>query len=114
RGGRRAARAPSGDGGCAGRPRARPPGRGRGDRGGRRRDDSVNASRRARAAPPASMTRGPRVALPTKVDVPKVTGPMLARALAQARTAVSAPVVLTVGPTRYRLPRGRIAGLLGW
>jgi vancomycin resistance protein YoaR len=60
----------------------------------------------------ASMTRGHRVALPMKVDEPRVTGPMLARALARTRTALSDPVVLTVGPTRYRLPRWRIAGLL--
>jgi vancomycin resistance protein YoaR len=60
----------------------------------------------------ASMTRGERIALPTKVDEPKVTGPMLLRALTQTRTALSAPVVLTVGPTRYRLPRWRIAEVL--
>jgi vancomycin resistance protein YoaR len=60
----------------------------------------------------ASMSRGQWIALPTKVDEPNVTGPMLLRALRQTRTALSAPVVLTVGPTRYRLPRWRIAELL--
>jgi vancomycin resistance protein YoaR len=60
----------------------------------------------------ASMTRGERIVLPTKVDEPKVTGPMLLQALTQTRTALSKPVVLTVGPTRYRLPRWRIAELL--
>ncbi len=60
----------------------------------------------------ASMSRGRAVALPTKIDEPRVTGPMLTRALVQTRVALSKPVVLTVGPTRYRLPRWRIAGLL--
>jgi vancomycin resistance protein YoaR len=60
----------------------------------------------------ASMRRGHRVALPMKLDKPQVTGPMLGHALAQTRSALSAPVVLAVGPTRYRLPRWRIAGLL--
>jgi vancomycin resistance protein YoaR len=60
----------------------------------------------------ASMDRSHWVALPTKVDEPKVTGQMLTTALVQARTALSKPVVLTVGPTRYKLPRWRIAELL--
>jgi vancomycin resistance protein YoaR len=60
----------------------------------------------------ASLTRGRTVSLPLKIDEPRVTGPMLAPALARARAAVSAPVVLAVGPTRYRLPRWRIAELL--
>src|SRR5581483_11157153 len=60
----------------------------------------------------ASMSRGATVRLPTKVDEPQVTAETLAPALTQARVAVSAPVVLTVGPTRYRLPRWRIAELL--
>jgi vancomycin resistance protein YoaR len=60
----------------------------------------------------ASLDRGEPVTLPMKVDDPRVTAPMLARAAAQLRTAVSAPVVLTLGPTRYRIPRWRIATLL--
>jgi vancomycin resistance protein YoaR len=60
----------------------------------------------------ASLTRGSPVELPLKVDAARVTGPMLAPALASARIAVSAPVVLTLGPTRYRLPRWRVATLL--
>jgi vancomycin resistance protein YoaR len=60
----------------------------------------------------ASLSRGRTVSLPLRVDTPEVTGPMLAPALARARAAVSAPVVLTLGPTRYRLPRWRIAQLL--
>jgi vancomycin resistance protein YoaR len=60
----------------------------------------------------ASLTRGTSVRLPLKTDAPRVTAPMLGRALVQARTAVSKPVVLTLGTTRYRLPRWRIATLL--
>jgi vancomycin resistance protein YoaR len=60
----------------------------------------------------SSLARGRPVSLPLKIDAPKVTGPMLARAAAQARLAVSAPVVLTLGPTRYKIPRWRIAPLL--
>jgi vancomycin resistance protein YoaR len=60
----------------------------------------------------ASLTRGRSISLPLKVDEPQVTGPMLAPALAKARVAVSKPVVLTLGPTRYKLPRWRVAPLL--
>ena len=60
----------------------------------------------------ASLERGNTVTLPTKVDEPNVTAQMLVPALVQTRTALSKPVVLTVGPTRYRLPRWRIAELL--
>jgi len=41
-----------------------------------------------------------------------VTTSKLDQAAAQARLVVSAPVVLTLGPTRYRIPRWRMAGLL--
>jgi len=60
----------------------------------------------------ASLSRGGPVTLPMQADQPHVTGANLAAALAQARTAVSAPVVLTLGETRYRIPRWRIATLL--
>jgi vancomycin resistance protein YoaR len=59
-----------------------------------------------------SFARGNKVVLPMKVDAPTVTAPMLATAAAQARTVVSKPVVLTLGPTRYRIPRWRLATLL--
>jgi vancomycin resistance protein YoaR len=64
------------------------------------------------AAALASMSRESRIVLPMKTDEPEVTGPMLVTALRQTRTAISKPVVLTVGPTRYKLPRWRIAPLL--
>jgi vancomycin resistance protein YoaR len=60
----------------------------------------------------ASLARGRQVALPLKVDQPAVTAPMLVQAKAQARLVASAPVVLTLGPTRYRIPRWRMATLL--
>jgi vancomycin resistance protein YoaR len=70
------------------------------------------AAARAITSALASLARGNSVSLPLKTDVPQVTAPMLGRALVQARTAVSKPVVLTLGTTRYRLPRWRIATLL--
>jgi vancomycin resistance protein YoaR len=60
----------------------------------------------------ASLSRSAPLTLPTKVDKPRVTGPMLASALAQARAAVSSPVVLTLGPTRLRIPRWKVATVL--
>jgi vancomycin resistance protein YoaR len=60
----------------------------------------------------ASLEREGAVRLPVVRDAPKVTGAQLAAAAAAARTAISAPVTLTVGPTRFRLPRWRIAQLL--
>jgi vancomycin resistance protein YoaR len=60
----------------------------------------------------ASLDRGEQVTLPMKVDIPRVTAATLAKPAAQLRTAISAPVVLTLGPTHYRIPRWRIATLL--
>jgi vancomycin resistance protein YoaR len=51
-------------------------------------------------------------ALPLQISQPEVTAADLAPALAQVRTAVSGPVRLTLGTTRWRLPRWRIAKLL--
>jgi vancomycin resistance protein YoaR len=59
-----------------------------------------------------SLSRGAPVVLPMKIDEPRVTGTMLAAAAARARTAVSAPVTLTLGTTRYKIPRWRVATLL--
>lgn len=71
-----------------------------------------DAAKRAVVAVLSSFDRGRPVALPLKDDPPAVTAAMLARAAAQTRLALSKPVVLTLGPTRYRIPRWRIAGLL--
>jgi vancomycin resistance protein YoaR len=60
----------------------------------------------------ASLDRHGPVRLAVVRDEPKVTEAELADAAAAARTAISAPVTLTVGPTRFRLPRWRIAQLL--
>jgi vancomycin resistance protein YoaR len=58
-----------------------------------------------------TLRRGP-VVLPTKTDPPVVTTAALGPARAQAKTALSAPVLLTVGNSRYRVPPRRIARIL--
>jgi vancomycin resistance protein YoaR len=55
--------------------------------------------------------RGP-VELPVRVDSRTVTAGDLTKATEEARTALSAPVHLALGQTRYRLPRWKIAPLL--
>jgi vancomycin resistance protein YoaR len=60
----------------------------------------------------ASLRRGSTVALPLRVDPADVTAEQLAPVAAQARTALSAPVRLAYGETRWRIPRWRIAELL--
>jgi vancomycin resistance protein YoaR len=59
----------------------------------------------------ASLNREP-VGLPVRVDTPKVTAGDLTVAAAQVRTALSAPVHLTLGATRWNLRPARIARLL--
>ena len=61
----------------------------------------------------ALLARPPEVALPVAVDSPTVTAADLEPAAAQVRLALSAPVRLAIGPTRFRLPRYRIAEMLG-
>jgi vancomycin resistance protein YoaR len=58
-----------------------------------------------------SLARTP-TALPVRIHQPEVTAAELAPALAQVRTALAGPVRLTLGPTRWRLPRWRIAKML--
>jgi vancomycin resistance protein YoaR len=70
------------------------------------------AASRAIISALATLDRGGAVRLPVSSSKPKVATAHLAKAAADARTAVSAPVTLTVGPTRFRLPRWRIARLL--
>ncbi len=60
----------------------------------------------------ASLERDGPVRLPVARAEPRVVGDDLGEAATAARTAVSGPVTLTVGPTRFRLPRWRIAQLL--
>ena len=52
------------------------------------------------------------VTLPVHVRSPRLTAADLQPAVVETRTAVSAPVHLTLGPTRWRLPRWRVAQLL--
>jgi vancomycin resistance protein YoaR len=58
-----------------------------------------------------SLDRVP-AALPVRISQPDVTAAELAPMLEQVRTAVSRPIRLTLGKTRWRLPRWRIAKLL--
>jgi vancomycin resistance protein YoaR len=60
----------------------------------------------------AAIGRDAQVALPVRVDPAEVNAADLRPAAAQARTALSAPVRLAYGETRWRLPRWRIAELL--
>jgi vancomycin resistance protein YoaR len=59
-----------------------------------------------------SLKRGAAVALPVTTDKLVVATDELDEAAEQARTALAAPVRLTLGPTRWRLARWRIAPLL--
>jgi vancomycin resistance protein YoaR len=59
----------------------------------------------------SSLKREP-VTLPIHVDTPRVTTHDLIVTKAQVRTALSAPLHLTLGSTRWNLRRGRIAQLL--
>jgi len=59
----------------------------------------------------ASFSRAP-VTLPVRVDLPSVTVASLTARQRTASRIISAPVTLTVGPTRFRLPRWRLAKLL--
>jgi vancomycin resistance protein YoaR len=60
----------------------------------------------------ASLEREGPVRLRVARAEPRVVEDDLADAATAAQTAVSGPVTLTVGPTRFRLPRWRIAQLL--
>lgn len=59
----------------------------------------------------AGFARTP-VGLPVRVTTPNVTAADLGPAQRQARVALSAPIRLDVGKTRWRVPRWRIAELL--
>jgi vancomycin resistance protein YoaR len=59
----------------------------------------------------AGLTRAP-VALPVEVEAPSLTADELVTAAAQARRALSQPVRLELGPTRWRVSRWRLAELL--
>jgi vancomycin resistance protein YoaR len=69
------------------------------------------AAERAVVRALASFARVP-VTLPARREAPELGTAGLRAAAAQARVALSAPVRVTFGETRWRLPRWRIAGLL--
>jgi vancomycin resistance protein YoaR len=58
-----------------------------------------------------SLERSPQ-SLPVRISQPEVRAADLSPALEQVRTAVSGPVRLTLGDTRWRVPRWRIARML--
>jgi vancomycin resistance protein YoaR len=69
------------------------------------------AARAAIVAALTSFSRSP-VTLPVVEDAPRVTAADLAPVAAQVRTALSRPVTLVLGPTRWRVPRWRMAQVL--
>jgi vancomycin resistance protein YoaR len=80
------------------------------ERSGRRLDRSATSDLIVSSL--AALDRTGPVRLPVAAAAPEVTAGELDTALAAARTALSAPVTLTLGPTQYRLPRWRVARLL--
>jgi vancomycin resistance protein YoaR len=60
----------------------------------------------------ATLERGAPVALPVVTDEPGLMPEQLEPAASAARVALSAPLTLTAGATRWRLPRWRTANLL--
>ena len=60
----------------------------------------------------AGFDRDLPVALPLAATAPKVNGAALEAAAGKARTALSAPLRLAYGETRWRVPRWRLAQLL--
>ena len=69
------------------------------------------AAKRLIVSAVVSLRREP-VALPSRTDPQRVTPASLARARAQTAVALSAPVRLVLGSTRYPVPRIRIARML--
>jgi vancomycin resistance protein YoaR len=79
-------------------------------RDGRRLDRDAAADTIVRTL--ASLERPASVTLSVASTAPRVSAADLGTAAAEARTALSAPVRLTYGGTRWRLPRWRIPDLL--
>jgi vancomycin resistance protein YoaR len=59
-----------------------------------------------------SFQRGDPLALPVKVDAPRVKAGDLEPELAQVRTALSGRIRMSIGRSSWWLPRGRLAALL--
>jgi len=79
-------------------------------RSGRKLDRAAAATVVVRAL--GSLERNAPVPLPLAATEPEVSAADLATAAAKARTALSAPIRLAYGETRWRVPRWRIAPLL--
>jgi vancomycin resistance protein YoaR len=79
-------------------------------RSGRQLDRAAAGAAIVRAL--GSFDRGSAVTLPVKEVEPKVSGDELGSAAAKANTALSAPLRLAYGETRWRVPRWKIAALL--
>ncbi len=79
-------------------------------RAGRTLDREAAAGAIVRAL--AQLERGTPVALPVSIDPIDVTAAELATAAGEARMALSAPVRLVYGETRWKLPRWRLAELI--
>jgi vancomycin resistance protein YoaR len=77
---------------------------------GRKLDRAAAAATVAQAL--GSFERGKEIALPLEEITPAVSAEELAPAVEKARTAVSAPIRLAYGDTRFRVPRWRVAPLL--
>jgi vancomycin resistance protein YoaR len=69
------------------------------------------AARERVLAAVTGFSRAP-VSLPVRFDRPRVTAADLEPVAVRARVALSAPVRLELGRTRWRIPRWRLAGLL--
>jgi vancomycin resistance protein YoaR len=69
------------------------------------------AAKRLLTAAIVSFDRDP-VTVPLSQDLPRVSRADLVPVAARVRTVLSGPVRLALGPTRYRIPRWRLAGLL--
>lgn len=81
------------------------------EQAGRSLDREAAAEIVARTLGSLERTAG-RTALPTTLSAPPVTADMLAPVAQRARVALSGPVVLRSGSTRWRLSRARLAELL--
>ncbi len=79
-------------------------------RSGRRLDREAAAELIVREL--GSFERGRNIALPVLATTPRVRQADLVTAARQAETALSAPLHLVYGETRWRIPRWRIAALL--
>ena len=70
------------------------------------------AARAVVVASLATLDRGAPVALPVVTDQPNLESDDLAAAAEHARVALSAPILLTAGPSRYRIARWELARIL--